>query len=154
MPPVRLLGTGWGELATSIVVVIAVPAIGAEIQGSLTTGLWWAMAALLPIHLGMMLAFELPDLESDRAADKLVLAVRLERRATKALIVSLLLAGFVVAAVAALWHGPSMRWMLLGVPMAALTVVAMSRHRHGLLTAGAVGALVTSAAGAIVAMMA
>ena len=154
MPPVRLLGTGWGELATSVVVVIAVPAIGAEIQGSLTTGLWWAIAALLPIHLGMMLAFELPDLESDRAADKLVLAVRLERRTTEALIVILMLVGFAIAAVAALWHQTSMGWILLGVPMAALAVVAMSRHRHGLLTAGAVGALVASATGAIFGTMA
>lgn len=153
MPPIRLLGTGWGELATSIVVVIVVPAIGAEIQGSLTTELWWAMAALLPIHLGMMLAFELPDLESDRAADKLVLAVRLERRATEVLIVILLLVGFVIAAVAALSYHPSMRWILLGLPMAVVTVAAMTRHRHGLLTAGAVGTLAISTVGAIVATM-
>lgn len=154
MPPIRLLGTGWGELATSIVVVVAVPTIAAEIQGSLTPGLWWAMAALLPIHLAMMLAFELPDLESDRQAGKRVLAVRLERRATEALIVVLLLLGLVIAAAAAFLHHPSMGWILLGAPMAVLTVTAMSRQRHGLLTAGAVGALITSAAGAIAATMA
>ena len=154
IPPIRLLGTGWGELATSIVVVAAVPSIGAETQGSLTTGLWWAMATLLPIHLGMMLAFELPDLESDREADKQVVAVRLGRRATEALIVILLLLGYVIAAGASLWHHSSMSWILLGTPMAVLTVAAMSRQRHGLLTAAAVGALIASTAGAIIATLA
>lgn len=154
MPPVRLLGTGWGEMATSIVVVVAVPSIGAEIQGSLTTGLWWAMAALLAIHLAMMLAFELPDLRSDREAGKQVVAVRLGRRATETLIVTLLLIGFAIAAGAALWHRPSMGWILLGAPVAALAVAAMARQRHGLLTAMAVAALVTSTAGGIVATMA
>ena len=153
MPPVRLLSTGWGELATSMVVVVAVPVIGAEIQGSTPTGLWWAMLALLPIHLAMMLAFELPDLESDREAGKRVVAVRLGLRATEALVVVLLLLGFGIAAGAAMAGDPAMGWILLGTPMAAGAVAAMVRQRHGVLTGTAVGALAISTVGAVIATM-
>lgn len=78
MPPIRLLGTGWGELATSLVVVVAVPVIGWAVQQApASVALWWAVGILLPVHMAMMLAFELPDIESDTAAGKRVLGVRL-----------------------------------------------------------------------------
>lgn len=78
MPPVRLLSTGWGELATSLVVTIAVPIIGVLITGSVPgRSLLTVSAILLPIHMAMMLVFEIPDLASDRIAAKTVLAVRI-----------------------------------------------------------------------------
>ncbi|MDH3499267.1 MAG: prenyltransferase, partial [Acidimicrobiia bacterium] len=75
MPPVRLLGTGLGEIATSTVVTVFVPLVGSLAQTSkVASGLWWSAVILFPVHLAMMLAFELPDLDNDRAAGKAVLA--------------------------------------------------------------------------------
>ena len=91
MPPIRLLGTGWGELATTVVVVGIVPSIGAASQGSpVSPALYLSIAILVPIHFAMMLAFEIPDIGSDRAAGKRVLAVRIGRTRTEVLVVGLL----------------------------------------------------------------
>lgn len=83
LPPIRLLGTGLGEVATSAVVVGVVPLIGLSVSGGQPiTALWLLIAALFGAHMAMMLAFELPDLESDRSADKAVLAVRIGANST------------------------------------------------------------------------
>lgn len=77
-PPMRLLGTGWGELVTSVVVAGLVPLTGAAAQSAALGGFGLAtIAALVPLHVAMMLCFELPDVEGDAAAGKRVLAVRL-----------------------------------------------------------------------------
>lgn len=82
-PPVRLLATGWGEIATTAVVAGAVPAVGSLMQGRPPSRrLWWEMAALGCVHLAMMLVFEVPDLDTDEAAGKTGLAVRLGLRRT------------------------------------------------------------------------
>lgn len=87
MPPVRLLNSGWGELVTSLVVVVVVPVIGVSITGTTpSASLWSAMAVLLPVHVAMMLVFEIPDATTDRMAGKTVLAVRLGEPKTLALI--------------------------------------------------------------------
>lgn len=145
IPPVRLLGTGWGELVTSIVVTVVVPLIGVQITGSgASPALWWSMLVLLPIHMAMMLIFELPDLETDRAAGKLVLGVRIGRTATTRLISMLIVAAW------GLWIG----WIAFGDGMvgsywigiavvAAVVLLAISVHqrRNALSTVSAVAIL-------------
>ncbi len=154
MPPLRLLGTGWGELAASLVVAVIVPVIGASAQAATPTpALWWSVAILLPVHLAMMLVFELPDLDTDRAAGKRVLAVRIGRRNTMTLVRALLVGAVAVVASAALTGGlppAAARWTLLGVPAAVTTLVALSRRRHGILTASAVAILVLVATGLLI----
>lgn len=151
MPPVRLLGTGWGELVTSVVVAGLVPLTGAWSQGaSPTASAWWTITALIPLHLAMVLCFELPDLESDALAVKRVLAVRIGRGATHRLISAAAVAGAVLLVAGGLAAGhPLAR---LGVVAAgvlpATAVVVGSRWRHwGLTTFGAVGAFVVIVAG-------
>ena len=108
MPPIRLLATGWGELATSLVVIVAVPTIGWAIQHApASAALWWAIAILFPIHMAMMLAFELPDLESDGAAGKRVLGVRLGRARSIRLITIMLGVAAVIAAIGVATSGIS-----------------------------------------------
>ena len=98
MPPIRLLQTGFGEIATSLVVAVVVPLIGAFAQnGSLQAALWWSVAILFFVHMAMMLAFELPDLESDAASGKRVLAVRIGAHTTAGMITAL---GVLAASVA------------------------------------------------------
>lgn len=145
MPPVRLLGTGWGELATTMVVVGLVPLIGAASQGSVASpALYLSIAILIPIHFAMMLAFEIPDIASDSAAGKRVMAVRLGRARTEVLIVaSLSMAGFglligvlggVIASEAA--------WAYGAVVPAWVAIVGLRKNRFGFGTLGAVVTLV------------
>lgn len=149
MPPLRLLGTGWGEVVASVVVAGLVPLVGVLAQGSTpTTELWWAIAILIPVHLAMMLAFELPDVESDAAVGKRVLAVRLGRQATLRLMIVLLVgAGVATAGAGAVGGLPSRAALAtaVGVPSAAVTVVAGLREQDALLTVSAVVTLVVVA---------
>jgi 1,4-dihydroxy-2-naphthoate octaprenyltransferase len=157
MPPLRLLGSGFGELAASAVVAGLVPLIGAISQGGSVTGaLLWVIAIVLMLHLAMMLAFELPDLESDAAAGKRVLAVRIGRTRTRALITFLVLgAGGLLAGWGSSHAGPGREWLatLAGLPAAALMLVAMVRDRAGLLTGAAVAMLVLTGAGLLFALV-
>jgi len=152
MPPWRLLDTGWGELATSMTVAGSVPAIGALVNGGpIVLELLWLVAALVPIHMAMMVAFELPDLDSDRAAGKMVLAVRIGPVNAQRLIAALF---GLAAAVGVL--GTLVGDIDVTVPLAAaglpalVTVSAARRARHALLTAAAVATFVVFAVGVLI----
>ena len=157
MPPLRLLGSGFGELAASAVVAGIVPMIGVFSQGGSITGvLLWSIAIVFVLHVAMMLAFELPDLETDALAGKRVLAVRIGMTRTRVLIASLLLmAGILLTGWGSSYVGSGRGWLAAsaGSPAAALMLVAMVRDRAGLLTGSAVATLVLAAAGLLVASM-
>ena len=73
MPPIRLLNTGFGEVVTSVTVAGLVPLIGATaMDGGVPMSLWWGIGVLVPVHMAMMLAFEIPDLDSDAAAGRVI----------------------------------------------------------------------------------
>ncbi len=154
MPPPRLLGTGWGELATTLVVTGLVPLIGAMITGAhVPAALWWSIAVLAPIHMAMMLVFELPDLQSDRLSGKLVLAARLGRSSALILIRALLVVAVVLLmARFALVSSVGPTELATGVALVVgslVTVRTASRRRHGLSTALAVALLVVTTFGLI-----
>ncbi len=150
-PPVRLLETGWGEMVTSVVVAGMVPAVGALVNGgSIKPGLAWAMAVLVPVHLAMMLAFELPDLDSDRLAGKTVLAVRIGYRASVTMLGALLVGAAIVGGVGAWATDKGVAWLLAGVTAAWVTVSAARRDRYQLLTLSAVVTLLAAAVGLLV----
>jgi 1,4-dihydroxy-2-naphthoate octaprenyltransferase len=100
--------------------------------------------------MAMMLTFEIPDLGSDAAAGKRVVAVRIGRRRTVRLVAALLaLAGFTaVEAVAAgvldraawLWLAPA---LVTGVATGALA----RTDRWGWMTASGVATFVAAGAG-------
>jgi len=155
MPPVRLLNTGWGELATTATVTGLVPLIGALAQGNnIAPALWWMVAALSALHFAMLLAFELPDLESDAAAGKRVFAVRVGWHAS--VVVIAVLFALAVAVITVGWIGGSLSFaMLLGfgacVPAAVVTLWAVRARRHRLTTLAAVAALVLANSGLLIA---
>ncbi len=156
MPPLRLLGSGFGELAASAVVAGLVPLIGALSQGAtITAALGWSIAIVLVLHVAMMLAFELPDLETDAIAGKRVLAVRIGRTRTRALISVLVLVagGLLIARGSSSRAGGEWVAMVAGFPAATLMLAAMVRDRAGLLTGAAVATLVLTAAGLLFAMV-
>lgn len=151
MAPVRLLDTGWGELATSLVVAGLVPVIGLLVNGGrVTIEFTWLVAMLLVIHFAMMLAFALPDLETDRAAGKTVLAVRLGQESTQRVLVAAVVAVVALAAggfVLSLTDGTG--WVLAALLPAVVMAWAAFRDRPTLLTASAVASLVAMAAAGI-----
>jgi 1,4-dihydroxy-2-naphthoate octaprenyltransferase len=77
VPPVRLASSGYGELTTSIIITILVPAIAFLLQvGVLHRLVAMATFPLTTMHLAMMLAFELPDYANDIKYGKTTLLVR------------------------------------------------------------------------------
>jgi 1,4-dihydroxy-2-naphthoate octaprenyltransferase len=154
MRPVRLLDTGLGEIATSIVVTVFVPVVGASVNGgSVTTSLVWVMAGLFPVHLAMMLVFELPDLETDRRAHKKVLAVRMGEQRAHSTITALLVAAAVLVGAGVATGGLDLAalWALVAAAApAVVTVREMRGTRYGLLTSSAVATLVVLATGLLV----
>jgi 1,4-dihydroxy-2-naphthoate octaprenyltransferase len=143
-PPPRLLGTGWGEAVTSFTTAALLPYAGCLIQGGeLGPPLLWSTGVLVLLHISMMLAFELPDLESDRIAGKQVLGVRLGPERTLLLMLGLMaVAAVVVAAAIALGFLPtSAAWAALAILPAAVCIAAAKRGSHALSTTAAVTTL-------------
>ena len=150
--PIRLLGTGTGEVVTTLVVAAGVPLTGALADGGPVTGeLWWAIGVLLPTHLGMMLGFELPDLESDRDAGKRVLAVRLGFSTTRRWVVTLFTAGgaTLAAGVVAGSLPSGAGWAASAAAPAVMTAAGMARERWAVVTLGSVATLVVASVGLI-----
>jgi 1,4-dihydroxy-2-naphthoate octaprenyltransferase len=133
-PPVKLVATGFGEIAASVLVAGFVPALAHVLQAgkpSLTVLL--ATAPLVVFHLAMLVAFEFPDFLSDEAAGKLTLLVRLGRRRGAALHNGALLAAFGLT-VAATFLGLPARVALAVVissPVALLQIATIRRMRRG-----------------------
>ena len=149
--PVRLLDTGFGEMTTSAVVTIFVPLVAVSAQGGVASPpLIWVISSLFPVHLAMMLAFELPDIETDRRAHKTVLAVRMGGAWTRRAIPVLLSLSALVVAVAVIIGVFDMTalWVLLATAIPAmLTVRAIGGTRFNVLTTSAVATLVVLGAG-------
>ncbi|MEE8331056.1 MAG: prenyltransferase [Acidimicrobiia bacterium] len=146
MPPARLVASGWGEITVSLVVAGAVPLVGALVQGGTpSAALWWSMAVLVPIHLAMILSFELPDVASDAAAGKRVLAVRIGRGAAVRLTwwaLSLAGAAAAVGGVSGGLSTPAALATTAGLVPMTLLGVGLRRGRYTLLTTSAVATLV------------
>jgi 1,4-dihydroxy-2-naphthoate octaprenyltransferase len=133
MPPIRLLGTGWGELVASLVVVVAVPVTGWAVQQApASSALWWAAGILLPVHMAMMLAFELPDIESDTATGKRVLGVRLGEARSGRLITIMLLLAAVIAVIGVAVGGiaEGAVWAVSAAMIPALLLLGAIRNRN------------------------
>lgn len=154
MPPVRLLDTGWGEVATTVVTTVAVPVVGALAQpGPIDSNLVWVIAALFAIHMAMITAFEIPDLETDAIAGKTVLAVRLGLERTRRLLGGFYALGFAVVIAAAVSVETGFAWMLLGTPFAAATLLASGTDRFVVLTMSAITCVGACAIGGLVVLL-
>lgn len=92
-PPLSLMSSGWGEISASLIVALLVPLTGYALQTQPQD--LFVMRLCLPLfflHWAMLIAFERPDAEADRAIGKLTQTVRLGVRGA-ALLHTLLLAG-------------------------------------------------------------
>jgi 1,4-dihydroxy-2-naphthoate octaprenyltransferase len=147
-PPFAWMGSGWGELAASFIVVILVPSASFILQvGSISPLLLAICSQLLLVHLAMLISFELPDWEADQAVGKRTLRVRLGPQRIGQLHTVLLAAAFLLLFIVQQYLGlNAARWVWLAVPLAVLQgyLVAFSKQFRWI-TLGAVALFVLTA---------
>jgi 1,4-dihydroxy-2-naphthoate octaprenyltransferase len=133
-PPLRLAGTGYGELSASVVVAGFVPALGHLLQAERPSLLvLLTIAPLIVFHFAMLLAFEYPDFLADEAAGKHTLLVRVGRRQGAAIHNAALLLGLLLA-VAATFVGLPARVAvatIISAPIIFLQITNIRRMQHG-----------------------
>ncbi len=107
-PPVQLASTGYGELTTSILVANLVPAFAFLLQyGNLHRLLAMSTFPLTALHLAMMMSFEFPDYATDIKYKKQTLLLRLGWKNGMALHNLLILIGFLILGMAAVFGLPT-----------------------------------------------
>jgi 1,4-dihydroxy-2-naphthoate octaprenyltransferase len=119
-PPLALARRGWGEIEASILVTILVPYAGYATQASLLSpSLILACAPLFCLHMAMLIAFSLPDRETDALVGKDTLAVVLGTRTALGLHNVILLTGMLLLAwLAGLEPENGLLWLMLALPAA------------------------------------
>jgi 1,4-dihydroxy-2-naphthoate octaprenyltransferase len=145
-PPLALMGSGWGELSTSLIVALLVPLTGFALQTTQVVSIVLAVSApLVLIHLAMLLVIEFPDWEADTAAGKKTLTVRLGRSRAAHLHAALIVCAFALIVISAVLKWPAARFAWLATLLAVWQIANMLWHiRHPkanlqVLTSGAVG---------------
>ena len=108
VPPVRLVTSGYGELATSILVAILVPSFAFILQfGELHRLVAMSTFPLTAIHLAMMIVFEFPDYATDVKHEKLTLLVRIGWERAITLHNVLILSAFLLLGIAVFFGLPA-----------------------------------------------
>lgn len=142
-PPLKLEGSGWGELNTAILTALLVPLTGYMMQAHHFDSIVLLICApLVLIYLAMILTFEFPDYPADKAIGKRNLTVRLGLRRA-AWLHNVLLIGGVAWMLITAPHNPLL-WLV--VPLAGWQIAGVVwrvRARSGwqrpaLLSGGAV----------------
>jgi 1,4-dihydroxy-2-naphthoate octaprenyltransferase len=133
-PPLRLAGTGFGELSASLVVAGLVPALGHILQAERPSlSVLLTIAPLIVFHFAMLLAFEFPDFLADEAAGKRTLLVRVGRRQGAAIHNAALLVGLGLA-VLATFVGLPVRVAvatIISTPLLVLQISNIRKMLHG-----------------------
>jgi 1,4-dihydroxy-2-naphthoate polyprenyltransferase len=129
-PPLRLSGSGLGELAATIIVAVLTPLTGYVLQTNRIDPIVFQIAAPLGLlHLAMVLTFELPDYAADSATHKRTLAVRSSRNTVGWLHTALIITAFGLIAITAT---PFTRFVWFILPLAAWQIIGgVWRIRRG-----------------------
>jgi 1,4-dihydroxy-2-naphthoate polyprenyltransferase len=134
VPPVRLVSTGYGEFTTSFLVANLVPAVAFWLQyGELHRLLAMATFPLTPLHLAMMLAFELPDYATDGKFGKNTLLIRLGWERGMILHNVLILVAFLILGLATILGLPLSIALpvFLSMPLGVFQIWMMTRIADG-----------------------
>jgi 1,4-dihydroxy-2-naphthoate octaprenyltransferase len=133
-PPVALISTGYGEITTAIIFAGLVPAFShLLLSGQASSLILLATAPLVTLHLAMLIAFGLPDFESDRASRKRTLVVRLGQVSAAALHNALLAASLAVTALGS-FAGLPIRVAISAAfiaPLVVLQIITVRRLQRG-----------------------
>lgn len=134
VPPLKLVSSGYGEFTTSILVANLVPALAFVLQAdSFHNLVAMTTLPLTMMHLAMMLAFELPDYQSDLNQEKRTMMVRLGWQNGMALHNLLILTSFLLLGMAAIFELPSAIALpaFLPLPLGFLQIWQMRRIAEG-----------------------
>jgi len=133
-PPLRLSGSGYGEVVASVIVAGLVPAFGHLLQtGQPSWLLALATAPLIIFHYAMLIAFEFPDFLTDEAAGKKTLLVRVGRRAGASIHNTLIALALGLAAIASFMGLPAQVAISAAItaPLAVWQIITIRRMRRG-----------------------
>ncbi len=140
-PPLKLEGSGWGELNTAILTALLVPLTGFVMQANRLDPIVLIICApFVLIYVAMILTFEFPDYPADKAIGKRTITVRVGLKRSAWLHNVLLIGGLAWM----LLIGPYNPLLWLVVPLAMWQIVGViwrSRwgwRRFALLSGGAV----------------
>ena len=140
-PPLRLEGTGWGELNTAILTALLVPLTGYVMQANrLDPNVLIICAPFVLIYVAMILTFEFPDYPADKAIGKENITVRIGLQRSAWLHNALLIGGLALMLITT----PQNPLLWLVVPLAVWQIAGVVwRSRSGwrrpaLLSGGAV----------------
>ena len=134
LPPLRQLAAGYGELITSIIIGGLIPAAGYILQGHDFHRLLIMIAVpLTTLHIGMLLAMELPDYASDLKQTKQPVMVRVGWQGGMILHNIMILGSFVVIGIAFLFGLPiRVVWPVFFVfPIGLFQIWLMNRIADG-----------------------
>jgi len=134
VPPIKLEASGYGELTTTILVAIMVPAYAFILQsGELHRLIAMSAFPLAATHLSMLLAFELPDYANDAKFEKRTLMVRLGWQNGMILHNILVLSAFLLFTIAGLFGYPKFAMLagLLPLPLGLFQIWQMRRIANG-----------------------
>ncbi len=127
-PPLTLMSSGWGELTTSLIVVVGVPLAGYVMQAGPPPAQFWPVCLpLLLLHGAMLIAFEIPDFNVDRSLGKRTLTVRLGPPRAAGLAGGLIACACLSLVVLARSTGAPARWMLWTLPLAIIQMLLLRR---------------------------
>lgn len=129
-PPLKLEGSGYGELMVSIIVAFTLPAYAFILQtGELHRLVAMSAFPLTVMHLAMLLAFELPDYANDIKFRKRTIMVRIGWRNGMILHNILILSAYLLLGLAAINGMPRFIWLpvLLTLPLGLFQIWQM-RH--------------------------
>ena len=130
-PPISLMSSGWGELSTSIIVALLVPAAGYAMQAGFPPGgLWLICVPLVLVHAAMLIAFEFPDYPSDREAGKETLTVRLGKQGAARVETALIGSAYLFLTVQALWSNIPPAWAVWTFPLGIWQIAITHRLVH------------------------
>jgi 1,4-dihydroxy-2-naphthoate polyprenyltransferase len=132
-PPLRLHGSGLGELDVALVVTGLVPLLGFQLQAGTFLGIRPLLLTILPLGLlqvAMLLAIEFPDQQGDLAVGKRTLVVRLGAERGARLYAALVALAFLALPLAALAGLPA-RVAAAGAAVAPLGAWRALRIRAG-----------------------
>jgi 1,4-dihydroxy-2-naphthoate octaprenyltransferase len=134
LPPVRLVSSGFGEIEMSIINVALVLALAFLIQRHDFHQLLVMVAfPLTTLHIGMLLALELPDYASDISQGKRPLLIRLGWQRGMLLHNLLIILSFIILGIAFIFGLPlNVAWpVILVFPFAVFQIWQMNRIADG-----------------------
>lgn len=121
-PPLKLMGSGWGELTTALLTGWLVPMTGYALQaGQIDVSLLPLCLPLVLAYMAMIIVFQFPDREADAVMGKRTLTVRLGLRRAAHLHNWLIALSLLTLALS------SPRWAWLSVPLAVWQMIAVAQ---------------------------